>query len=355
MKKIPNWLTIILVLGLIIASKFLFFSTNKSDQKKASDKGNKSIAVNYYVIKPDTLSNIIHTTGKMGAMNQVDLVPELSGKVIEIYFKEGEPVKKGDLLVKLNDADLQAQLEKVKIQIQLEEQKLQRLKKLLDINGVSKEEVEQQENMVAGLKSDEKYIKAQIAKTTLLAPFDGKIGLKNLSVGAMVTTQNPVVSVVQIKPMFVEFSVPEKYSQVLKKGLTIKFKTDNNTESNDYTAEVYATESRVDETTKTIRSRAIYQGNQSFFSGSFVEVEINFGTSYDAFMVPSEAVVAAQNGQTIFLCKNQTAVELPVEIGLRNDKMIQLTKGVKVGDTVITTGLMAVRNDSKITLLKPSH
>lgn len=352
MKKIPNWLIILVVLGLIIASKFLFFSKENQDAKGSADKKNKSIAVNYFVVKSDAIDNSITTTGKMGAMNQVNLIPEVNGKVNTIYFKEGQSVSKGELLLKLNDAELQAQLEKSKIQIKLSEQKLERLKKLLTINGVSQEEYDMQENDLASLKSDDSFLRAQLAKTLIVAPFDGVVGLKDISEGSFVNTQNPVVSIVQLKPMYVEFSIPEKYSHLLSKGLEISFKNERIKDNSSYKASIYAIEPMVDENTKTIKARALYNGNQSFYAGGFVEVKINFGVSTNALLVPSECVVANLKGQSLFICKNNVAIELPVEIGLRNDKMIQITKGISIGDTIVSTGLMAVRNESKLTLIK---
>src|SRR3954471_15210333 len=118
--KLPKWIIIVIVVALLIGSKFLFF--NKKENKPAAGDKNKAklpIAVNYYVVKPSTFSNNVYATGKVGALNQIDIIPEVSGKVTAVYFKEGETVNKGSLLVKLNDADLQAQLLKSKTLIGL--------------------------------------------------------------------------------------------------------------------------------------------------------------------------------------------------------------------------------------------
>ena|SRR5436190_1813892 len=138
MKRIPNWLIIIIVLGLLIASKFVFFA-KKVEKPAAAAKGANTmpVAVNYYVVEPTVFSNNVYTTGKVGAFNEIELIPEVNGRINTIYFKEGETVNKGALLLKLNDADLQAQLLKTRNQLRLSEQKLERLKKLLAISGIS--------------------------------------------------------------------------------------------------------------------------------------------------------------------------------------------------------------------------
>ncbi len=352
MKKTPNWIIVIIILALLIASKYIFFA--KKEEKPAANQAKNAmpVAVNYYVTKNIPFSNDVFTTGKVGALNQIDLLPEISGKVISIYFKEGETVAKGTLLVKLNDADLQAQLLKIITQLKLADQKLQRLNKLLNIKGVSQEEYDMQDNERSTLKADEAFTSAQIAKTNIVAPFSGVVGLKNISEGSFVNASTPIVSLVQLKPLYIEFSVPEKYSELFKKGIDIKFNSDNNQESKSYKASIYAIEPRVDETTKTIRARALYSGEQNFYPGSFVKVFVNLGETANALMVPTQCVIPTLKGQKLFICKNGIAVETQVKIGVRNDQKIQILEGIALGDTVITTGLFSVKKDSKLNLLK---
>src|SRR5436190_23499736 len=105
MKRFPAWLVIVLIIALVIGSKFLFFSKNDKTNGAAKSKSDMPVAVNYYVTETSDFSNDVFATGKIGALNEIDLVPEVGGKVANIYFKEGESVQKGALLVKLYDAD----------------------------------------------------------------------------------------------------------------------------------------------------------------------------------------------------------------------------------------------------------
>lgn len=352
MKKIPSWITIIVVVGLLIASKFLFFA-KKEDKGGSKAKINAPVAVNYFILKPDTFNNDVFTTGKIGALNQIDILPEVNGKVTGIYFKEGERVSKGSILVKLNDADLQAQLLKNKTQIKLAEQKLERLKKLLEIKGVSQEDYDAQENELNALKADHAFINAQIAKYSIVAPFNGVIGLKNISEGSFISPNTPIASLVQLKPLFVEFSLPEKYSSVFKTGMDILFTSDGSEEKRKLHATIYAIEPKVDETTKTIKARAMYSGSDDFYPGSFVKVFANLGAVKNALMVPTQCVIPTLKGQKVFSVKNGIAKETMVNIGVRTDTKIQITEGVSIGDTIVVTGLLSVKKDSKLKLLKP--
>lgn len=350
MKKIPNWIVIVVVIALVIASKFIFFAPKEDAASAAKGKPKGPVAVNYFVVKSTVFDNDVFATGKIGALNQIDILPEVGGKVTAIYFKEGETVNKGSLLVKLNDADLQAQLLKSKTQITLSEQKLERLKKLIAINGISKEELDIQENELNSLKADQSYILAQLAKTNIVAPFTGVIGLKNISEGSFVNMSTPIVSLVQTKPLYVEFSVPEKYSSLFNKGITVKFSNDQSKESQ--TATIYAIEPRVDEMTKTIKARASYSGNEHFYPGSFVKVFANLGETQNALMIPTQCVIPTLKGQKVFIAKSGIATEVMVTIGVRTDDKIQIMDGINAGDTVITTGLLSLKKEAELKLLK---
>ncbi|PBQ34720.1 efflux transporter periplasmic adaptor subunit [Sphingobacteriaceae bacterium] len=352
MKKIPNWLIIVVVIALLIGSKFLFFSKKQEKVLTPQERKNIPIAVNYYVTKATSFNNDIYTTGKIGAFNQIDILPEVNGKIISVNFKEGESVNKGDLLVKLNSSDLEAQLLKTKTQLKLSEQKLERLKKLLGINGISQEEFDMQENELAGFKADQAYIEAQLAKTNITAPFSGVIGLKNISPGSFVSLTTPIASLIQLQPLYVEFSIPEKYNALFKKGIHVNFSNDNLNSQKTFSATIYAIEPRVDEITKTIKARAMYNGSETFYPGSFVKVFVNMGQTNNALMVPTQAVIAILKGQKVFVSRGGVATEVLVDIGVRTDDKIEIVKGLAPGDTVITTGLLSVKKDSKLKLLK---
>jgi len=356
MKRFPTWITILLVIAVLITIKFLFFP--KKDQGKGSGaKGGKPsgpIAVNYFVAEKNLVNNNVYTTGKIGALNEIEIKPEVSGKVTTIYFKEGETVSKDSPLIKINDADLQAQLEKNKVQLKLAEEKSARLKKLLSINGISQEEYDVQENEVASLQADKAFISAQLAKTNITAPFSGIIGLKNISEGAYVSPAQTIASLVQVKPLFIEFSIPEKYSYTVKKGLSIQFSHDD-AGSKTYTAQIYALEPKIDEATKTLRGRALYSGNETFYPGSFVKVYVNLGNSSTSILIPTQCVIPILKGQKVFVSKNGTAQEVKVVTGIRTEDKIQILEGLNEGDTVLTTGLMALKKDSKLKLIKQAR
>ncbi|MCD6066999.1 MAG: efflux transporter, family, subunit [Bacteroidetes bacterium] len=350
MKKIPNWIIILLVLGALIAVKFLFLN-KKDEQAGPAGKGKNAgpVSVNYVIARKMALADRVYTTGRVGAFNEIDITPETAGKVTAIYFKEGENVSAGADILRINDADLQAQLQKSKIQVKLAEQMLERLAKLKTINGVSQEEYDIQENQLNTLKADQSLILAQLAKTTIKAPFSGMIGLKNISLGSYVSPSQVVASLVQVKPLFLEFSLPEKYSALLKKGDKVSFSYQDGKELD---ATIYAFEPKIDEATKTLRARAKYEGADNFYPGSFVKVFVNIGEGTSSIMIPTQSVIPILKGEKVFVAKDGVAKEVKVITGIRTEDMIQVTEGIQEGDTVLTTGLLAVKKESKLKLIK---
>jgi len=353
MKKIPVWISVLLVFGMLIAVKFIFFG-KKDDKNPAAAKGKGNtgpVAVNYFVTLPFEFTNKVYSTGKIGAINEVEIRPEVSGKVNAIYFKEGELVNKGEVLVKLNDAPLQSQLAKNKIQVKLAEEKLDRLKKLLAVNGIGKEEYDIQENELNSLKADAALLSTQVDETVIYAPFSGTIGLKNISVGAYVSPDQVIASLVQTKPVYIEFSVPEKYSSRLKKGTEVKFSYETSGNKKEHKAKIYAIEPKIDEVTKTLRSRALYEGNEEFYPGSFVKVFVDLEKDSTSLMIPTQSIIPVLKGQKVLVSRAGIAEEIMVVTGIRTDDKIQILEGLKSGDTVLTTGLMSVKKGAKLKLI----
>lgn len=352
MKKNRTWLIIVLIVLVLTVIKFLFLPKDGPKNVVANKNNSQSkVFVKYFVAQLSTIKSTIQSTGKIGAFNMVEIIPEVSGKITALYIKEGETVSKGTLLAKLNDSDLQAQLSKNKANQKLAEQKLLRLKKLIDIKGVSQEELEILENELLSLKADELYYLAQINKTNIVAPFTGVIGLKNVSEGAYVNATNPIVSMVQLSPIFVEFTVSDKYANSIQTGNTIHFSAETSNET--YDAKIFAIEPKIDDLTKTIKIRALYSGGRKFYPGSFVNVEVELSTDESGIMVPTQCVIPILKGQKLYLVKNSTAVEQVVKIGTRSDQKIQIVNGLQMGDTIVATGLLSVKNGSSLKLIAP--
>jgi membrane fusion protein (multidrug efflux system) len=307
-------------------------------------------AVSVYVIKSEKLENTLNASGTIVANEEVELKPEVAGKIISLPLKEGTTVQKNDLLVKINDADYQAQLRKLQLQSDLATTKLNRDKELLKINGISKEEYDIAENAVKSIKADMDYTEAEIAKTEIRAPFNGMLGLKSVSEGAYVSIGTIVATVVQTDPVKIDFTVSEKYSPFMKKGVKVLFTIDGI--KNDMTGEIYAIEPKIDASLRTLTVRAVCPNKDgSIYPGAFANVRVLLKDIDDAVMIPSEALIPELRGKKVFIVKNGKSSPVMIETGIRTSTKVQVLKGLQVGDTVITTGIMGLKPDAPVRIM----
>ena len=212
MNKKTKWGIIILVGAGIIGGGIYSQLPKKNDELVAADKvmggnqkkGKQILNVNAKVIKPQLLTDEFTTTGVLLPDEEVDLSFETSGKIVEINFEEGTSVKKGQLLAKVNDRQLQAQLQRLVSQLKLAEDRVFRQDALLKRDAVSKEAYEQVKTDLATLNADIEIVKANIELTELRAPFDGIIGLRQVSVGTYASPTTVVAKLTKIAPLKVE-------------------------------------------------------------------------------------------------------------------------------------------------------
>jgi membrane fusion protein (multidrug efflux system) len=347
----PKTLILLIVIIFALALIKIFFLSPKND--KIGAKGKQQIAlIRATIAKKHELDNVITSSGSLLANEEVTLNPEMSGKIISINFKEGQPVHAGQLLVKINDADLQANLVKQQAVLKINEEKEQNLKALLAIKGVSQEEYDAAQSLVQQSKADVALTQAQIAKTEIRAPFDGIIGLKNVSVGDFVSSSDIIASIQQLNPMKIDFSVPEQYSWQVHVNDTVRVRISGT--GREYFGKVYAIDPKIDVATRALRVRALVENNkQELFAGSFAEVYLIL-RSENSVVVPSMAVISTLRGQAAYLVKNGKANLVNINIGIRTDSSVEIISGIAAGDTIATSGIMALKPgiDVKIQNLK---
>jgi len=280
---------------------------------------------------------------------EVDLSFEMSGKITNIYFMEGAHVEKGELLAKINDRPLQAQLLKLEAQIPLAEARVERQGTLLERDAVSKEAFETVSTELEKLWADIELVKANIAQTELRAPFDGIVGLRNVSEGAFTSPSTTITKLTKIKPVKIEFPIPEQYSEDIVPGTRIIFRLTGSLE--DYHATVYAIESKVDINTRGLRARATYpNANESIKPGRYASVELTKKEIKDALAVPSESIIQEMGRSIVYLYKSGRAIPAEIIPGLRTSSHVQVVQGINVGDTVIISGVMQLRSGLPVTI-----
>lgn len=356
MNKKTKWGIFIGIGALLIVAAIYTNMPKENEELAAADKimtnqarGRKALNVNAIIIKPQLLKEEIPITGITLPDEEVDLSFEASGKITEINFEEGTFVKKGQLLAKVNDRPLRAQLQRLVSQLKLAEDRVFRQNALLERDAVSKEAYEQVKTELATLNADIDLVEANIQQTELRAPFDGIIGLRQVSVGSFASSSTVVAKLTKVSPLKIEFAIPERYANDVKAGTNLSFTIEGRLTP--IQAKVYARESKIDLETHTLTMRALYSNpNGSIMPGRYASIQLTNQEVENALVVPSQAIVPEMGKDKVFLYKNGKATPVEITTGIRTEKDVQVLKGLNVGDTIIVSGTLQLRTGLDVTL-----
>lgn len=344
-----------LIIGILVVLATVFFYPRLSNQldapePSASGPGGgtpQDLPVNVIKLKMETLQNQLQVTGTILPNESVNLRSEISGLVSRIAFKEGQYVTKGTPLIYLNDDQLQAQYQRLQYTQKLFETQENRQKQLLAREAISQEEYDISLNQFNTALADIMLVEAQLSKTVIRAPFNGMLGLRMISEGSVIGTNDVITSVVNIDPIKIEFSIPERYANQVKVGAPIFF---SNESSEEVQGSVYAFEPQIDLATRTLKLRAQSPNKGGkFLPGMFVKISFVLEVTENALMVPAEAVIPELSGYKVFIVgADGKAEERIIEIGTRTESQVQILSGVNEGDLVLTTGVMQARQGMPI-------
>jgi membrane fusion protein (multidrug efflux system) len=337
------------IVGVLVATFFLTACKKKAVVQAARKPG--ALSVEGFVVEEHVESENIEIPGSLLPVEETQIRPEVSGRIVMLNIQEGAFVKKGTLLVKLFDQDLQAQLKKLQVQLEISTRTVDRQRDLLAINGISQQDFDLSALAVDNLKADIQTTMISISKTEIRAPYDGKVGLRNASLGSHVSPSDMLTNIRQVSQLKLEFAIPEKYAKDISPGYAVKFRVDGGVQ--DHRATVVATEGNVDQVTRTLKIKAIVKENHAeLVPGIFAKVNLQLGRNLRALMVPTQAVIPLARSKQIILLRKDSVQFLTVETGIRDSVFVQIVNGIKVGDTVITSGLMAIRPRVKVKITK---
>jgi membrane fusion protein, multidrug efflux system len=350
-KIIAISLVALVVLGLILVPKFIS-KNEKSEQKQNPNQQNQQTSVDGFIIKGSVLDNEIKAIGNIRANEEAEIRSEISRKIRGVYFKEGAYVGRGQTLFRLDADDLVARLRKQEIEEKLAISKLEREKQLIAKGLTSQEEYEVMENTLEQIRADMNITRIDIAKTYVRAPFSGVIGLRNVSSGAYVTPAMVLTTMQDVSRVKVDFSIPEKYIYLFRKGQKIKFSVDGL--DGEFEGEVFAYEPKVENNTRSLVLRAVCDNpGKKLMPGTFANVTFKLSETDNAIMIPTQALIPKLKGQSVYVVKEGKAVLTDVEIGERTESLVQITSGnVNPGDTIITTNILRLRNNMPVKVVK---
>lgn len=341
---------------MFVSILFVIFAFSSCKEKKAgkAEKTSSTLKVEGLIIKEEKLDNFIETTGSVTANEEVQLKSEIAGRITLINFNEGEEVRKGQLLLEVDNAQYKAQLKRVKVQLEQARRNEDRQKQLLEIEGISKESYEQSQLQVAELEAEQAELEALLNNTVIRAPFDGTIGLRTVSPGGYVSSGDNIAYLVQSNPVKINFSIPEIYAGQLEAGAEITFTTSAAPDT--LKATIYAIEPRIDPVSRSIDVRALTDNpGRKLIPGAFTEIRVNLRSFPQTIMIPTSAANIEINGKSVYVVQEGKARRREITSGIRTSTQLQVLSGLEAGDTLITTGLLGLKEGMEVEISQPEN
>lgn len=336
---------IVVSLGIILLGWTVFIRQGKD--APGTQTARKPLLVDYHIVSYQNLSNEITVSGSVMAFDEVELKNEVAGRITLLHLPEGEFVKQGTLLVKLFDDDLTATLKNLENQLKIKELLYKRQEELLKVNGIGENEFMENGLAIEVLKSEIAVQKVKIRKTEIRAPFDGYIGLRNVSLGTEISTSTVLATIRTNQKLKLDFYVPEKYSAWIKKDMLVKFTM--NERDSVYQASVIATEQGIDEATRSLKVRAlITSSDPDIVPGAFAKVNLVLSENPEAILIPSRAIIPGQKNKRVLVARSGKAHFQEVISDSRQTSTVEIIQGLQIGDTVITSGLMMLKEGAEL-------
>jgi membrane fusion protein (multidrug efflux system) len=301
----------------------------------------------------ETLNVEVTAIGTLRADETVVIRPEIAGRIATIHFKEGQAVRQGEPLATLDQAEYQAQLASSAAQLALEESSFRRLQDLERKNLTSQQNLDEARAKLDAARAQQELNRVRLDKTVIRAPFDGTVGLRQVSPGAYVKPGDDIANLESLGSMKLDFRVPETYLARLRAGQSLAVRVDAYPDQL-FDGAIYAIEPGVDEETRTVllRARLPNKGNK-LRPGLFARVSLVLEQRENALVVPEQAIVPVGQKTFVYRVVDGKAAMTPVTLGLRRPGQVEIVEGVNAGDVVVTDGQLKIRDGAAVTVLPP--
>jgi membrane fusion protein (multidrug efflux system) len=297
-----------------------------------------------YVVEKGPVRDVVRTVGTLAANESINVVAELARRLVEVHVAEGTEVEKGDLLFKLDDADLRARLAELEVRRLLAARTEERQRELLsyDKKALSQQAYDQALAELRMVEAESASVRVTLAKTEIRAPFGARVGLRRVSEGAWITPDTLLTTLQDTSRIKVDFSLPERYAGTIGIGRSFRFQVAGRSE--EFEGHVAAIEPAVDALTRSLLVRGISENPAGvLLPGAFASVEIAVEKEEAGILVPAQAIVPSISGHGVFVLRDGRAALQEVDIGLRTRQSVEIHRGLKVGDVVLISNLLRLR------------
>lgn len=308
----------------------------------------KTPTVSSTVVKAQTWQAQVDAVGTLVANQGVTLKNDSEGVVTKINFRSGQLVKQGDILIELDNTTEAGKLTYSKAQYELSKLTYQRYLALVSKGSISQEQLDQAKADMDGNKGLVEEAQGDYDKKVIKAPFSGKLGLRNISLGTYLDSGDEIVNLQSLDPLFVDFNIPEKYLAQLKTGLKVSIAPDS-VDNKIYDGKVHSFESVINSDTGTLAVRSqIANPNSTLLPGGYANVVLYLGNEIKVNTVPQTAIVYSDSGDYVFLVKDNKVTQQKVELGKQLGQDIIITTGLEAGQEVVSAGTNKVHDGSMI-------
>ncbi len=297
------------------------------------------------------LTDDAQAVGSLRSRQSVVLRPEVSGRVTELNFRDGDRVRRGQLLVQLDDQLPLAQLQQAQAELSIAQANHKRNQELVAQNFISQRSVDESAANLQVAQAKLALARATAARLRIVAPFDGIAGIRNISVGDYLKDGADIVNIEDMDAIFVDFRLPERFQGRIRRGQTALVDLDA-LPGRRYAAVVQAIDPLLDANGRSVGIRACIDNRQlQLRPGMFARITAVFGERDNARVIPEEAIVPQAGRQFVIRLVDgpdqdtKIAQRVEVKVGLRRPGQVEITDGLQAGDVVVTAGQQRVHKD----------
>ncbi len=312
-----------------------------------------AVKVTFTKVDAQQWENRLQSVGSLEAVNGITITAELQGKIEKIAFTPGTHIKAGELLIQQDIRTEQAQLRAAEAAAQLANSTLERSRRMIKQNGVSKSDLESADAQAKQAAAQVEEVQALIARKSLRAPFDGRLGVRQVSLGQDLRPGDPVVILQKLDPILVNFHIPQRQLAQVQAGLKVRVTI---VDLNDLQVDgvITAINPQVDTATRNVQVQArIDNPQEQLLPGMFANVDVILPTPHNVLAVPATAILYAPFGNSLFVIEtnadgHQVVRQQIVKTGISRGDFIEITQGLKGDETIVTTGAFKLFNGQAV-------
>lgn len=323
---------------------WLLFAKPESDAREVQEERSPTVPVATARAEAGRAATLVTATGTLRASDSVVVQPEVGGRVVAVPFEQGQAVRKGEPLIELDKVTLQAERDKAAAVLALAEENFRRAERLAEQGATAARALDEAQSALRAARAEAVLTETRLERATVVAPFDGVVGLREISVGRYVIPGDELVRLQRIDPLDLDFRVPEKYLTKLRPGQTVDVTVDAVPQSS-FTGTIVALDPLIDVNGRAIRVRAsIANPDRVLRPGLFARVKLELDVRPDAVLVPESAVALQESGPIVYRIEDGRALATPVQTGVRRDGKVEITAGLEPGTEVVVSGQVRLRD-----------